>query len=195
MPRPLAFVVACAAATLCAAVPGATSADDAPRKLRHVLRYVAADYRHAVRDGQVRSQAEYEEQLTLLNDARRLAAAVPGDPGPVAASIAIVRALVEQKAPERAVTSAVAAAEAQLVGLYHLRDRPASAPDLARGAALYLEHCATCHGPAGRADTARARSLSPPPPDLHEPALGEGRGAVRRLASMGARSASAAPAA
>lgn len=169
---------ACALAALwCAAAPA--RAEEGPRKLRHLLRYVSADYRHAVRDGQVQSRAEYEEQLLLLSDAQRLSAALPREAEAVKASVARVRGLVERKEAEREVVRAVAAAEAMVVGAFRLRDQPASEPDLARGAALFGEHCATCHGAAGRGDTARARSLSPPPPDFHDPALGEGLSPLR----------------
>jgi hypothetical protein len=41
--------------------------------------------------------------------------------------------------------------------------RDGTPPDLARGAALYARDCASCHGAAGAADTAMARTLDPPP--------------------------------
>jgi putative copper resistance protein D len=47
--------------------------------------------------------------------------------------------------------------------------RPAvsyQAASIARGAALYAQHCAACHGPAGGGDGPAGRALSPPPPDL-----------------------------
>lgn len=37
---------------------------------------------------------------------------------------------------------------------------------IARGAALYQTHCASCHGAQGRGDGPAATSLSPPPADL-----------------------------
>jgi cytochrome c oxidase cbb3-type subunit 2/cytochrome c oxidase cbb3-type subunit I/II len=42
---------------------------------------------------------------------------------------------------------------------------PAAAVD-ARGRALWLDHCAGCHGPEGRGDGAAAQWLRPRPPDL-----------------------------
>ncbi len=175
--RALACGLAWALALLAGARPA--SANDGARKLRHLLRYVAADYRHAVRDGEVASRAEYEEQIILLSDAQKLATSLPGETETLRAAVAHVRALVESKAAEGEVVRATSAADALVVGAYRLRDLPASPPDEARGQALYREHCATCHGPTGRGDTARGRSLSPPPPDYHDEALGEGMSPLR----------------
>lgn len=180
--RALACGLAWALALLAGARPA--SANDGARKLRHLLRYVAADYRHAVRDGEVASRAEYEEQILLLSDAQKLATSLPGETETLRAAVAHVRALVESKAAEREVVRATSAADALVVGAYRLRDLPASPPDEARGQALYREHCATCHGPTGRGDTARARSLSPPPPDYHDEALGEGMSPLRVSGSV-----------
>jgi high-affinity iron transporter len=41
---------------------------------------------------------------------------------------------------------------------------PASAPSLERGAVVYKERCAACHGAAGRGDGPKAKTLDGPPP-------------------------------
>src|SRR6185436_12934183 len=46
--------------------------------------------------------------------------------------------------------------------------RPTGPLDLAGGKALYLKHCATCHGPTGKGDGPAAAALPPPKP----PAIG-----------------------
>jgi len=38
----------------------------------------------------------------------------------------------------------------------------------ARGHRLFLQRCATCHGPEGRGDGQNAYNLQPPPPDFQE---------------------------
>jgi mono/diheme cytochrome c family protein len=38
----------------------------------------------------------------------------------------------------------------------------------ARGHRVFLQRCATCHGPRGRGDGQNAYNLQPPPPDFQE---------------------------
>jgi mono/diheme cytochrome c family protein len=38
----------------------------------------------------------------------------------------------------------------------------------ARGHRVFLQRCATCHGPEGRGDGQNAYNLNPPPPDFRE---------------------------
>src|SRR5207245_11077045 len=48
---------------------------------------------------------------------------------------------------------------------------PAQPPSLARGAQVFHEQCAACHGDTGRGDGPKARRLKgPPPADLTDPA-------------------------
>src|SRR6185436_3818237 len=51
----------------------------------------------------------------------------------------------------------------RLLAAYPVPLAPQQVPDLARGALLYAEHCASCHGATGMADTAAARALDPHP--------------------------------
>ena len=55
---------------------------------------------------------------------------------------------------------------------------PATPPSLARGAEVYRQHCASCHGEAGRGDGSAARGLTPPPANLADPQV---MGAKSRL--------------
>src|SRR4051794_14065642 len=64
-----------------------------------------------------------------------------------------------------------------MVGFFALRPRrgppPAAIagdPLLVRGREVYLDRCASCHGPTGRGDGPTARGLTGPPPrDLTKP--------------------------
>jgi high-affinity iron transporter len=51
----------------------------------------------------------------------------------------------------------------RLLGAYPVPLAPQQVPDLVRGARLYSENCASCHGATGLADTAAARQLDPRP--------------------------------
>ena len=143
------------------------------QRLVHILGYTAGDYGGAVANGKILSRSEYDEQLALLADAGKIAAALHPPTLDVAAQVARVRALVDRKASEDEVKAAVAEVRAAVTAAYQLSEAPASPPDPARGKALYVEHCATCHGQDGRADTARAASLEPHPANFHDPRVSD----------------------
>ncbi|HEY0165058.1 MAG TPA: cytochrome c/FTR1 family iron permease, partial [Sphingomicrobium sp.] len=50
-----------------------------------------------------------------------------------------------------------------LLAAYPVPLAPSKAPDLARGATLYAQNCASCHGAKGDANVPVARTLDPPP--------------------------------
>ncbi len=145
------------------------------QRLVHLLGYVAADYGGAVERGVVKNPDEYAEQLSLLGEAEKIAGRI----GPKLAKqdlrgdLARVKALVEGKADEAAVAGAITAVRDDVVTGFRLEQAPTRRPDRARGKALFLEHCATCHGETGRGDTQRAASLTPRPADFLSPAIGE----------------------
>lgn len=45
-------------------------------------------------------------------------------------------------------------------------------PGLAQGKQLYMQYCASCHGPGGKGDGPKAAGLKPPPGDLTQIAKG-----------------------
>jgi high-affinity iron transporter len=170
---------------LLVAAPRAARADagDSPeieaQRLVHILGYTASDYGGAVAGGAITNPSEYEEQLSLLTDATKIAARLqPTPPADAAtpsltAGVAKVRALVESKAPEAQVGAAVVEIRAAVTAAFHLAEAPTTPPDPLRGRSLFIEHCATCHGPSGHADTTRAASLTPHPANFHDPRVGE----------------------
>jgi high-affinity iron transporter len=182
--RSLLLLVSALAALLFHAGAALADAGDPPdveaRRLVHILGYVAADYGGAVAAGAITNQAEYDEQLSLLEDAAKIAARVPA-PAPGAGSPALdmgahvskVRGLVEAKAASTDVGAAAGDARAAIIAAFKLAEAPTSPPSASRGKELFAEHCATCHGATGRGDTQRAASLTPRPPDFHDPAIGE----------------------
>jgi high-affinity iron transporter len=148
------------------ALPTAARADDAAVQTAwRLLDYIAVDYRGAVADGRVISPAEYAEM-------REFSASVTQRLGALPAHAAKARLVADARALEAAVARMAAPAEvdrmarglgARLLGAYPVPLAPGAAPDLARGAQLYQQQCASCHGATGRADTAMARRLDPPP--------------------------------
>jgi high-affinity iron transporter len=130
-----------------------------------LLDYLAVDYPGAVSGGRIVSQAEYDEMREFSASVSRRLAALP--PRPERAAL-----IAEARALEAAIAARAAPAEIErrahglagrLLAAYPVPLAPQRVPDLARGAALYAEHCASCHGATGRADTPAARALDPAP--------------------------------
>ncbi|WP_437893156.1 c-type cytochrome [Sorangium sp. So ce124] len=158
------------------------------RRLVHVLGYVAMDYGGCVANGAVTSVIEYDEQLALLGEAIQVAtriqpSALESEAGDLAQGIVGVRELVEAKVAPDQVAIASRGARDRVAAAFRLAEAPLSRPDAERGAALYQENCATCHGPTGYADTRRAASLVPHPANFHDAIIAE------QLAPVGIESA------
>lgn len=189
-------VVACLLALVFAARPVSADEGDTPeveaRRMVHILGYVAADYGGAVDGGAITNKDEYDEQLLLLSDAAKIAArlsaagAPAGAAGPVdlGAHVGKVRALVEAKADEGEVAAAAGAARVDIIAAFRLAEAPAALPSAARGKALYLEHCATCHGETGAANTPRAATLTPRPANFLDPSVGDGMSPFRAASTV-----------
>jgi high-affinity iron transporter len=148
------------------ALPAPARADDAAVQTAwRLLDYVAVDYPGAVAGGRIVSQAEYDEMREFSASVSRRIAALPDNPGR-AALLGEARALeaaVARKAAPADVARLAHGLAGRLLAAYPVPRAPQAAPDLARGAQLYRENCASCHGATGRADTEMARRLDPPP--------------------------------
>ncbi len=166
-------------------LPRSAAADegDSPeteaQRLAHIVGYTASDYGGAVQKGVIVNQTEYDEQLTLLADAAKIAARiqprVPAEePRPdLVAKVEKVRSLVQAKASEEQIGVVVDDLRVVLTRAFHLAEAPSSPPDPMRGKVLYIEHCATCHGQSGLSDTQRAASLDPRPANFHDPRIAD----------------------
>ncbi len=77
-----------------------------------------------------------------------------------------LKALVEQHADAAQVSALASELRQRLISGYGLSVVPAKVPDLQRGAALYAENCAACHGAEGRWDGPMAATLTPRPTDF-----------------------------
>ena len=149
----------------------ADAADDAAT-LVHLLGYIGVDYPETVVDGRVRDAAEYAEQGEFVGRVRALLVKLPD----VAERVELLRQADElarriaRKAPGGEVTALTEQMRAAIVTAYRVTVVPRKLPDLAAGAQLYAEHCASCHGIDGRGDGPQARNLDPAPFDFHDPA-------------------------
>jgi high-affinity iron transporter len=133
-----------------------------------LLDYLAVDYGGAVSGGKVISATEYAEmQEFSASVGERLAAlpAHPAKPGLLRESERL-RAAIDAKAPPEDVAGLARTLATNVLRAYPMPMGPADLPDFARGAQLFAENCASCHGAKGDANTPMARQLDPPPVDF-----------------------------
>ncbi|MES2002619.1 MAG: cytochrome c/FTR1 family iron permease [Pseudomonadota bacterium] len=130
-----------------------------------LLDYLAVDYGGAVRHGKVTSAAEYAEMSEFSTSVAEKIAALPANPakGKLVIGSEALKMLIIHKSPADEVAAAARKLGADLLAAYPVPLGPQNAPDLARGAVLFQQNCASCHGATGDAQTPMARQLNPPP--------------------------------
>jgi high-affinity iron transporter len=138
-------------------------------RLASLVDYVAADYPGAVRGGKVIAASEYAEQKTTVADAQALAAEVAPSKGHEEARAKLDEELrrlstdVSALASEETIAADARAVHKRLLDDYGLILAPLAPPDPARARTVFAAVCVECHGKDGRADTERARTLTPRP--------------------------------
>ncbi|MFQ5347341.1 MAG: c-type cytochrome, partial [Rhodothalassiaceae bacterium] len=137
-----------------------------------LLDYLAVDYGGAVRDGVVIDAGEYAEMVEFAGLARERIAALPAGPDREAlfAGAEALAAAIGSKAPAAEVSRRARALADDLLAAYPVALAPSTPPDPARGAALYSENCASCHGVEGRGDGPLAVGMEPPAVDFTDAA-------------------------
>jgi len=169
LPNPLRALLPLLMLALCAllqAVPARaeTTAVEVQTSWR-LLDYIAVDYREAVADGRVVNPAEYQEMVEFSASVSQRLSALPAAParaGLLADAAALERAVAAKASPADVATTARTLA-AKLLATYPVPLAPASAPAPGRGAALFAENCASCHGGKGEGPTGAFAQLDPPP--------------------------------
>jgi high-affinity iron transporter len=156
---------------LCSFAASADSIDGAAQAL-HLLDYIGADYPSTVTDGKVVDESEYREQVEFLAVLQGLIVALPARPerDELERGIADLHKAVEQRADGALVARRARQLGAKLAVTYEISQAPIITPDPARGAPLYAQHCAVCHGDAGAGDGPAGIGLTPPPANLRDAA-------------------------
>jgi high-affinity iron transporter len=165
--RRLVLFTCFAIASLLAAAGHAADADteDKTKQIWQVLDYLAVDYSGAVADGKVANQQEYAEMQEFAQVAERRIADLPdkADKAQLLQRAAGLKAAIDGKASPAEVADLAHSLAGALIAAYPVPMAPAKAPSVQRGAALYQEQCASCHGAQGRGDGPLAARLDPPP--------------------------------
>ena len=143
----------------------AGASDDDVQTAWRLLDYVAVDYRGAVADGQVKSAQEYAEMTEFSGAVEAKISALPasGVRASLITEAKAFRGMVARKAAPDDVAKAARALGTHLLAAYPVPLAPTKTPDLARGAALYADNCAGCHGLNGDGHGPDAATLKPAP--------------------------------
>lgn len=169
---PLRLFRAIALAALCLLLPpslGVAAEDPAivqtVRQTWKLLDYLAVDYGGAVENGQVISEAEFSEMNEFAETARVSVVSLPAKPEQ-ARLVKISEDLKVAIAAHQPIADVARLAHALADGLlaaYPVPMAPTTPPDVARGAAVYAEACASCHGVTGMGDGPAGKGLDPAP--------------------------------
>ena len=158
-------------------------AEDAPATVPQtwqMLDYLATDYAGAVKNGAVISASEYAEMREFTSTARSRIGALPPTatrPALMKQADTLVASVDAKAAPAQVATQAHALADA-LLQAYPVPTAPEHAPDLARGATLYQNQCAACHGATGHGDGPAGLQLSPRPVNFNDQTRADQRSAL-----------------
>lgn len=152
---------------LCSCLALAEAPAEATKAL-HLLDYIGADYPPTVRDGQVVDAGEYREQQEFSAVLADLLARLPthAEREALSQGVAALREAIDQRQAGAAVARQARQLGARLAVAYEVSQAPVITPDPARGASLYAQNCAICHGDSGAGDGPAAVGLEPAPANL-----------------------------
>lgn len=130
-----------------------------------LLDYIAVDYEGAVSKGKVINTAEYAEMTEFAATVKRSIGDLPNSSAraPLETTAIQIEAAIAAKSEPAIVAAQSRELASRLLAAYPVPLAPRSFPDLARGAKLYSENCASCHGANGNGQGPLARGMTPPP--------------------------------
>lgn len=135
----------------------------------HLLGYIGADYPTTINAaGDVIDEGEYAEQLEFLTVLQGLIVALPARPerDELEQGVKGLRQDILARRTGDEVGRQARALAARLASVYDVSQTPSITPDPARGAPLYVQQCAVCHGDMGAGDGPAGVGMDPPPADL-----------------------------
>lgn len=151
----------------------AFAADEKARALIHALSYIEGDYVHAVKDGKVINEAEYEEMhefaeniLTFYNDFSATLSA--SDTALYGTKVRALFADVQQKKDAKQVAAAAVFLKKEFIRIGKVSTSPTVYPDITKGAKVFTAECAKCHGDKGFGDGKEGEDLKPAPRNFHD---------------------------
>ena len=130
-----------------------------------LLDYIGVDYREAVASGKVINPLEYDEmkEFSATVSAKLQALPQTSEKRQLVAEARALEGAIARKVEAADVARRAKSLAARLLAVHPVPLAPSVAPDLARGAALYAENCASCHGAKGEGPQPEFAKLDPPP--------------------------------
>ncbi|WP_205297750.1 cytochrome c/FTR1 family iron permease [Pantoea sp. Cy-639] len=152
---------------LCSTLVQAEAPADATKAL-HLLDYIGADYPPTVDAGKVVDEGEYREQQEFSGVLAELLKGLPAhaDRAALEQGVQQLRQAIDQRQDGATVARQARQLGARLAVAYEVSQAPVITPDPARGASLYAQNCAVCHGDTGLGDGPAGVGLTPPPANL-----------------------------
>src|SRR3569833_635392 len=137
---------------LCAPYAAAQNTPATTQALLHALDYLAVDYPHVIKNGEIVNADEYAEQQEFAQQSVKLIDQLPAhaDKAALVRSAHELKDAIDQHMPGPEVQSQARDLAATVIRAYQVNVAPAAVPSVRVGAELYQQHCAACHGDAGR---------------------------------------------
>jgi len=139
-----------------------------PQQLLQLIDYVAVDYEGAVENGQIVSESEYAEMQDFTAGITLQLASLPENEvkeGLIKQGDELAQSIHNKDSVVK-IRQIIADMRHQVINTYQITVIPKVQPDLKRGAMLYANNCASCHGANGAGDGPAAVGMEPPPVDF-----------------------------
>lgn len=151
------------------AAPQTSPAEHAQRVV-HILAYIAGDYGGAVKNGQVVSPSEYQEQQEFARQAQQLLQSLPADTSKNAlhGQMQSLLAAISNKASAEQVRQQADQLRLGLITHYNLQTSPQQTPSLSNGKRLFQANCVACHGVNADGSGPQAAGMDPAPANFHD---------------------------
>ena len=130
-----------------------------------LLDYIGVDYREAVASGRIVNQLEYDEMVEFSASVSAKLAGLPARPAKAGllADAKALQAAIAAKVEPASIARQAKALAGRLLAAYPVPLAPGRLPDVGRGATLYAQNCASCHGARGEGPAVEFAKLDPPP--------------------------------
>jgi high-affinity iron transporter len=154
------------------------------RMVINLMDYIAKDYVMAVKDGEVINAFEFDEMNEFASNASVYCQKLQ-DEGHVPATLQLdleferLASLIRDKSQPKEVGAQADRIRDAIIALDLVPLTPNAWPNRTKGAAIFSEACASCHGITGKGDGPAGKGLTPAPTNFHDRTLIDGISALQ----------------